>query len=803
MFRNYLLVGIRSIWRHKFYAFINVLGLMLGITVSFYISLYVLDELSYDRFNKNIDRMYRLGLHGKIGDQEVFTTNTAPVIASALTREIPEIRQSTRIERWDNIVVSYQDKAFTDDNIYLVDSNFFNFFTYHLIKGDPNTVLSQPNSMVMTQKIAGKFFGDEDPIGKLVKVGSDDKTFKITGVVENPPANSHMNFNYLLSISSYKWMADDDDWLDNHLYTYFTVYPGADMKNIQTKLNDMVVNHVGPRLSQVMGISLQQFLSQKGVYGYLITPVKDIHLYSHLEDELEPSGNIAYVYIFSAIGLFIILIASINFINLSTARSAGRSREVGLRKTFGSLRKQLVGQFMMEAIIYSVIAMLLAFLVASLFLPQFNEIAGKSIRISGLFAPKMVAVIAIITIIVGFLSGLYPAFFLTRFNVAEVMKGQVTKGVKGKGLRGMLVILQFSLSIILIICTLIVFKQLEYLENKNLGFDKKNVLVLLNMNLLGQQKDVFKDKLMQESSIVAASYCSHVIPGANQTGVFKKPGSDQNYIVSRYWADYEQADALGLKIIEGRNFSRDFPSDSTATLVNQEVVKEFGWDDPIGREIISYGDNDEPVRLRVIGVIKDFNFESLRQAIRPLMINLTKEGGAMVVRYRGNNPDQAVHLVEKIWKELLPNKPFNYSFLDQNFDHMYKAEQHLSKLFTIFTFFAIFIACMGLLGLSAFTAEQRTKEIGIRKALGASGASVVGLLSKEFTRFVIISFLIAILPSWYVMNQWLQGFAFRIPISYGVFIVSGLLALIIAILTISYQSLKAARTNPAESLRYE
>ena len=598
-------------------------------------------------------------------------------------------------------------------------------------------------------------------------------------------------------------MSNDEDWLNNYLSTYFIVYPGSDLKNVQKKLGDMVISHVGPEISRFLGISLEQFLSQKGVYGYLINPVKDIHLYSYLEDEMEPSGNIVYVYIFSAIGLFIIFIASINFMNLATARSAGRSREVGLRKTFGSLKRQLVGQFMIEAIIFSLIAMVLAMILVIIVMPKFNEISGKSIFLSQFFTPRMTGAIIGITLLVGILSGIYPAFYLTRFRIAEVMKGNAAKGMKGKGLRGLLVVMQFSISIALIICTILVYRQLQYTQNKNLGFNKENVLVIPNINLLGKQKNTFKENLMNQNAIVAASYCSNVIPGASQMTIFRKPGLDQDFLISRYWADYEQVDALGLQLVEGRNFSRDFPSDSTATLVNEAVVKQFGWDAPIGQEIISFGDKGLQIRLKVIGVLKDFNFESLRQEVRPLMINLRKEESMMAIRYRAENPKEAIRIVENVWKKFLPGQPFDYSFLDQNFDNMYRSEQRLGKLFTIFTFFAIFIACMGLFGLAAFTAEQRTKEIGIRKAMGATGASIVGLLSKEFTRFVIISFFIAIIPAWYVMHKWLQGFAYRIDISYAVFIISGLLAFVISILTISYQSIKAARINPANTLRYE
>jgi putative ABC transport system permease protein len=459
---------------------------------------------------------------------------------------------------------------------------------------------------------------------------------------------------------------------------------------------------------------------------------------------------------------------------------------------------------MTEAVIYSLIAMVLSVIMVILVLPQFNEIAGKSMTLSILFTPEMSGMLVALTLLIGILSGVYPAFYLTRFRIAEVMKGILSAGMKGKGLRGMLVVLQFSISIALIICTILVYNQLLYTQNKNLGFNKENVLVIPNVNLLDKQKGAFKESLMEQNSIIAASYCSVVFPGYSQMTIFRKPGLDQDFIISRNWADYEQVEALGLQLAAGRNFSRDFPSDSTAILVNEVVVRQFEWEDPIGQEIISFdGDNGQQTRLRVVGVLKDFNYESLRQEVRPLMLALRKEESMMAVRFNSPQPGEAIALVESIWKKYLPAEPFNYSFLDQNFDSMYRAEQRLGKLFSIFTFFAIFIACLGLFGLAAYTAEQRTREIGIRKALGATVSDIVGLLSKEFTRLVIIAFFIAIFPAWYVMHKWLEGFAYKIDISITVFFLGGLLAFGIALLTISYQSIKAARINPATSLRYE
>lgn len=804
MLKNYFLIAFRGILHHKFYAGINVLGLALGIAISFFIALYILDELSYDRFNENIDRMYRLGIHGKIGGDEVFTANTAPVVAGGLKSEIPEVKQVMRIESWDQVPVRWQEKSFVDDNVCIVDSNFFNFFSYHLLKGNPNTVLSEPMSVVLTSHVAQKLFGSEEPVGKMISIGNDSNfLFKVTGIATDAPGNSHLKFNYLISMMSYKWMYENDKWLNNYLDTYFIVYPGSDMKKIRDKLDDLVVNHVGPELSGFLGISTEQFFDQQGIYKYLVIPVKDIHLYSKFEDELEPTGNISLVYIFSAIGLFIILIASINFMNLATARAANRAREVGLRKTFGSLRSQLIGQFMSESIIFSLVSMFLSMLIILICIPYFNEIAGKSVSYSVLFHLKFTGVIVGISLLIGILSGIYPAFYLTRFRISEVVKGEVSRGMKGKKLRGILVVVQFSISILMIICTLLVYQQLQYTRKKDLGFNKEQVLVIPNMNMLGKQKSAFKEALMKKNNIIAASYCSNVIPGYSQMTIFRKPGEEQDFLVSRYWADYEQVKVMGFQLLEGRDFSRDFPSDSTAILVNQALVKQFGFENPVGQEIISFTNDNQEVRLRIIGVLKDFNYESLRQEIRPLIINLANVESMMAVRFSPEVPVDVIKEIASEWKNFIPGEPFKYSFLDQNFDAIYHSEQNMGKLITLLTFFAIFIACMGLFGLSTFTAEQRTREIGIRKAMGASVTRIIRLISKEYALLILISFLISITPAWYFMSKWLSGFAYRIEIGFGVFIISGLLALIIAIISIGYQSLKAARINPADSLRYE
>ena len=726
-------------------------------------------------------------------------TTTCPPLAHTLVDEVPEVEDATRIMTRDDLVIKYEDMMFTEDDIFFADSNFFSFFSFKLLKGDPKTALIEPNSMVMTETIAEKYFGEDNALGKLVTVGSD-QTYKITGVVANPPSNSHLKFRFIFSFSSTD-QSRSEVWLNNFLYTYFTLREDSDINNVQPKLDEMVGRYVGPEIQQFMGISLKEFLAQDGAYGYLIDPVKEIHLYSRLQGELEPVGDIAYIYIFSAIGLFIILIAAINFMNLSTARSAGRTKEVGLRKTFGSLRGQLINQFLVESLLYSMLAAILAIVFALILLPQFNLISGKELFISSLYSPMMITGFFLIIIFVGLLAGSYPAFYLTQFKVTEVLKGKIAKGMKGGKVRGALVVLQFSISIFLIICTVIVYQQIQFTQNKNLGFDKDKVLVIYNAFQLDNNRVAFKNALMDEHSISSASYSNNVIPGVNNTTIFRKDGADDDHILGQYYADYEHVETMGFVMAQGRSFSRDFPSDSLAIIVNQATVIEMAWENPLDEYLISFNSGFRE-RLKVVGVIQDFNFMSLKQEVSPLTIRLTEQSNLMTVRLNTDDFNEAVGLIEVKWKEFAPNQPFEFAFLDQNFDELYRSKSRLSVLFSIFTLIAIAIASLGLFGLAAFTAEQRTKEIGIRKAMGASNFNIMLLLSTEFTKYVVIAFALSVVPSYYFISNWLEGFVYKVDISISVFILSGVMALIVALFTVSYQSIKASCVNPTESLRY-
>lgn len=801
MIRNYFKVAIRNILKYKFFSAINILGMTLGVTACLFIVLYVTDELSFDRFHEKADRIYQVGLHGKIAGQDIRTTNTPPPLSQALVEEIPDIAEATRIAPyWGQAVIKNEEVAFSEEDVYYADSNFFSLFSFNLLTGDAKTALQEPNSVVLTEAMAKKYFGTEPPLGKLLTIGNYDKAFKVTGVAADCPKNSHFIFNMLLSSTSADHLKSDV-WLNNFLYTYYVLNENGSAENVKAKMNDLVVKYVGPEIERFMNVSLKQMQEQGGEYGFFNTRLTDIHLRSETRDGFRPGGDLMYVKFFGAIAVLIIFIACINFMNLSTARSAGRAKEVGLRKTLGSLRVQLIGQFIAESFVYSLMGVVLAFVCCYLLLPYFNMLSGKTLGFEVLLQPWFIGGLLVLIAFVGLLAGSYPAFYLTSFNAVEVLKGKVRAGMKSKGIRSALVVFQFAISIFLIIFTVIVFQQLKFMQSRDMGIDKHNVIIVQNAQRLGNNMEAFKNSLTQQTGILKTSYTNNNFPGVNNTTVFKSAGSEEDHIMGLYYADYDHMDVMKFTLQEGRFFSRDFPSDSTAILLNQEAVKEFGWSDPLNQELI-YNDGERPERLKVIGVFKDFNFETLKEKVRPLAIRLGGPSNQLMIRYQGSS-SEIVSTIEKLWKQNSSNEPFEYEFLDENFDNLFRAEQRMSYLFSVFAGLAIFVASLGLFALAAFTAEQRTKEIGIRKVMGASVSNLTFLLSKEFTLLVVLAFIPAGAIGYWVVNNWLSGFAYRIEINPLVFVLSGLIAVVMAWLTVGFQAVRAASANPVNSLRYE
>lgn len=803
MFRNYLNVAVRNILKHKFFSFINIIGMTIGITACLLIVIYINDELSYDRFHANADRIYQVNLHGRIAGQDINTANTCPPMAQALIADVPEVEAATRLRQRYGLTVKNEDKIFAENQVFLADSNFFLFFSFRLITGDAQTVLQEPNTVVITREMATKYFASENPVGRLLVIGNDNKTYKVTGVAENPPFNSHFRFNMLISAVGDESMRSDV-WVNNFMYTYYLLRPNTSASIVDAKFLGIVEKYVGPEIERFLQTTLKELRAKGDNYGFYSTALTDIHLHATASDGLAPGGNISYIYFFAAIGIFIITIACINFMNLATARSAGRAKEVGLRKTLGSLRTQMIAQFLAESTLYSLLAVVLALPACYFLIPEFNLLAGKELTMAIVATPLFTGGLVALVIVVGLVAGSYPAFYLTSFNAVEVLKGKVRAGMKTKGIRSTLVVFQFGLSIFLIIFTLVVYQQITFMQNAQLGMDKNNVLVIQGTDRLGANKEGFRNTLSQVPGIEKLSYTNNYFPGVSSTTVFRSAGSDQDHIMGLYYADQDHQQVMKFEMKEGRYFSREFPADTLAIVLNEAAVKELGFTNPIGEEVVFFGGGNvaEAPRLKVVGVMKDFNFESFTAKVRPLAVLLVGTDRMLLARYSGNAKD-VVAQVEKAWKQLAPGERLQYSFLDDNFDELFRAEQRMGDIFTVFSGLAIFIASLGLFALAAFTSEQRSKEIGIRKVMGASVLGITMLLSKEFTRLVLFAFVPAAVVGWYAAHRWLEGFAYRIEVSPWTIFLSGFAALLLAWLTVSYQSIRAAAANPSETLRNE
>ncbi len=804
MLMNYLSIAIRNLKKYKAFSFINIVGLAVGIACCIAIILYVQNELSYDKFNKNADQIYRVHLQGRINNNEINMAMSPAPMGAVIKHDFPEVIAYTRIRNFGSPVLRYENKVFSEERFYCVDSTFFNVFTVHFLEGNPRTALTQPNTVVITESMAKKYFGNEEPIGKILNA-DHRREWIVTGVIKDVPINSHFHFDFLGSLTTYS-DSRDPYWLSNNYYTYFVLQKGVDYKQFQQKLNQDILKYIGPQIEKVTGVSLDQ-LRKKGLkYGFILQPLTSIHLYSHLDYEIEPNGDASNVYIFMVIAVFILLIACINFINLSTARSEKRAKEVGIRKTLGSNKVQLVRQFISEAILTSILAVLLAVVLVEVMLPVFNSISGNVISL-GLFENlATIPLLICLAVIVGIIAGFYPAFYLSSFQPVKVLKSDI-RGKRKSLLRSGLVIFQFAVTIILFVGTFIIYNQLKYIQTKNLGFNKEQIIIINKTDDIGNQIESFKKELLNIPSVINVSN-SNSIPG-NQIGdeAFRIEGSSNYRLqdLKQMWCDYGFDKTYDIKMKEGRFFSKDHPSDTSAVVINEAVVKTFGIKNLIGKDLIA----PDPIKARrynIIGVISDFNYESLHQSIRPLIFHLYKSrqyGQFLSVRIKTGNYQSTISSLENVWKKYAGNEAFDYNFLDRNLAHLYIADQRTSKLAAVFSILAIFVASLGLLGLAAFVTEQRTKEIGIRKTLGATVPEIIVLLSREFIKWVIIANIIAWPVAYFIMHNWLENFAYRININFGIFILSGIIALIIALATVSTHAIKAATADPVKSLRYE
>ncbi len=796
MIKNYLKTAIRSLLKNKGFTALNVLGLAVGLATCLLIVLYVVDEFSYDRYNVKAGRIFRITENARLNNNEASYSGSEKPLMNAI-KDFPEVEKAARLIPVASLFMSPQkfyvkkgSENIQEKKIVYTESGLFDIFTLPVLTGRPS--LDEPFSAVITESTAIKYYNSLQVVGKILTV-NDSNHYKITAVIKDIPLQSHFNYDFFLSYSSIpEYQAGG--WGYSGIHNYILLKPGADLKKLETQMRDIAYSNY-PESMHTNGNFIH----------YTLTPLLDLHLRSVSQDELMDKGSIQYVYIFLLIAVFILLIACVNFMNLSTARSSNRAREVGVRKVLGSARKFLIYQFLSESILITFLSTLIALVLAVLFMPWFNHLTVKNLAFTAHGMAWLLPSLFISALVIGLLAGIYPAFVLSAFKPIDVLKGKIASGFKNGFLRSFLVVFQFSISIFLIIGTIVIFNQLSFIRNKNLGFNRSQMLVIKNVNLLGAQAKILKEEIKKLPGVVNCTMSGYLPTGEdrNITGLFPElPIDIKQDVLSDFWpVDEDYLSSLGIELLSGRNFSSQMSSDSSAIIVNEAFVKRFGFKDPLNKTVFrdSYGIQS----YHIIGVVKDFNYSSLREGIKPVALVYNENYGAITARVHTEQLSMLISQVEAKWKQLVPHSTFAYSFMDADFEGTYRAEQRMGKLFVTFSSLAIFIACLGLFGLAAYAAAQRDKEIGIRKVLGATVTGIVGMLSLDFLKLVMISILIASPLAWLVMNKWLEGFAYRANIQWWVLAFAGLTAIFIALFTISFQAFKAALSNPIDCLRNE
>jgi len=807
MIKNYIKTAFRSLFKNKGFTAINVLGLALGLATCLLIVFYVFDELSYDRYNVNADRIYRVNNDIKFGGNENSYSESPAPTAAALKADFPEIEQVMRFRQRGGNQVKKGNQNIQEDNMVYADPSTFDVFTLPMIDGKPSAALKETHSVVITEKMALKYFNTTSAVGKVLTF-NDSALYKVTGVIKNIPKQSHFDFDFLISMPTLA-ESRDDAWFSNNFDTYVLLRPGVDYKKFEAKLPGFLRKHAGPQLQSILHMSFDK-LEQGGSYFRLsLFPLKKIHLESTTKYDLGNKGDIKVVYIFSAIAIFILLIACVNFMNLSTARSSNRAKEVGVRKVLGSPRKYLIAQFLTESIMVTLVAAIIAVLVAWAFLPLFNQMSGKELTITSQIVGWLLPVLILFIIVVGCIAGSYPALFLSGFQPIEVLKGKLASGFKGGMLRSSLVVFQFAISILLIIGTIVIYNQLKYIQSKDLGYDREHVMVVNRVWTLGNKAKTFKEEIKKLAGVKSATL-SGFLPTSgynNNSSLFKDPVLDpKKAMQSSIWnVDEDYLPTLGIKLTAGRNFSNQMKTDTSAIIINEAAAQQLGFANPLNQLLYLPMDSKASIMkpFHIIGVIKDFNFKSLRESVTPLILFDIEDTGSLSIRMSSADIPGLMAQVKNKWASMSPNLQFEYSFMDEDFDGLYRSEQRVGKISIAFTSLAIVIACLGLFGLAAYAAEQRTKEIGIRKVLGASISTIVGMLSKDFIKLVLFAIVLASPLAWWGMSKWLEGFAYRQNFQWWVVALAGAAAIVIAFVTISFQSIKAALTNPVKSLKSE
>lgn len=823
MVTNYFKIAWRNIRKNKVSSFINISGLAIGMASAIFIFLYVEDELSYDKFFTDVDKIYQVNIEGKMAGQEFLTGNTPPPVGAALKNAFPEIETYARVYRPGDVVVRYEQKSgsdhyFTESRVFGVDSNFLQVFDFTILQGVRESCLFDPNSVVISEHIAKKYFGKEDAMGKILLFGNEKQPFRVSGVLKDVPSQSSFQFDFLRPIASYPVVKRFTwSWVWLQVNTYVKLSPQfvvneSNLATLEAKFPAMVQQQAASAFQRI-GQPLDELKKKGGKWDLHLKPFSKVHLYARDDNaRFTNLGDIKYVRIFSLIALFIIILACVNFMNLSTAQSAGRAKEVGIRKALGSLKFQLIRQFFGETLLFVGISAIIALLLVVLFLKPFNELSGKEFSLGLLFGGKFWIYFTSVILFTGLLAGSYPAFYLTSFSPIGVIKGKLSRiGLGSLFIRNGMVIFQFTISTALIICTIIVFQQLLFTRNADLGLNKENTLIVANIDRLGTSQNTFKEEINNIPEITSSSITTSV-PTRNWFGDRYEPeanGEEQvvkDISMASFIVDEEFIPTMQVTLVRGRNFSKEF-NDSASVIINETAARQMGWKDAIGQYMIYPGNGNQ--RFQVIGIVKDFNFESMRNTILPFALFHYKSNTYwvsspyMVAKIKPGKTPDALEKVKAKWKAFAPNTPFDHTFLDEEFESLYKSDSQMGKVFGLFTILSIFVACLGLFGLATYTAERRIKEIGVRKVLGASVQGLVGLLSRDFLKLVLIAVFIAFPLAWMTMDNWLEVFAYRIKIEWWVFIISGIGALLIALLTVSFQAIKAARANPVKSLRTE
>ncbi len=810
MLKSFFITAYRNFKNNKVYAITNSIGLAVGMSCCLMISLYVSYEMSYDRFIEDNDRIYRVALERKYPDRTRMFGSSPVTLAPTFMDNYPEVELATRLHKLffrSNLVLTREDnESFSENKFLFADSLFFQVFSFEFIEGDPLSALSGHNNIVLSESTAKKYFGDDSALEKILSI--DTTALLVTGVIKDVPDNSHMDFDLLGSIHSLPFIKaaiEQNSWINPWLYTYVKLHNGTDPKEFESKLPGMVKEYGMASILNGLGLGEEDYIKSGHDFIYFLQALTDIHLHSNLDIELQPNSDIIYVYLLISVVVLILLVSCINFINLATARSTERAKEVGLRKVMGSSQKQLIAQFLTESILINIVSLGIAILVCWIFLPVFNSYVDKSLSLAVLLNPIAILGLVLFSILIGLLAGLYPSIVIASSDITVVIKGNYSTNPKGKIIRNSLIVFQFFVSMLMVSGTLILEKQMNFVRNKNLGFDRENLLILRNTQVLDQDFRSFQNEILQLSGVINVA-SAFGLPGEFLGSDIFTPDNPE---VSQLRANIAIVDenfipTMNMEIVSGRNFSEEF-YDTLSILINESAARTLNFDEPLKHRLFS-GGQDQDLGSEIVGIVKDYHFKTLHYDISPLVIRYAGDGfnpDIMIIRIQSGDPGARILQIDSLWGKFVPEEKISYSFLDQDLDELYKSEQTSGKIFSSFTVVAMIMACFGLFGLTAYIIQQRIKEIGVRKVLGASVMDILILLNWNITRLVILAFLLSIPVGYYGIDQWLGNFAYRTSINWLLFFQAGIITMVVAWVTISYQSIKIALKNPVDSIRDE